>query len=70
MVNIALKYTVVRGLKPYCMGRKTVFFFSGHLTLWCTHTAVGRSVRRSEPSMFAFISSFLSVDGMTCHISF
>jgi hypothetical protein len=37
------------------------------LTLWHTPPLV----RRSEPPMsFAFSSSFLSVDGMTCHISF
>jgi hypothetical protein len=39
---------------------------TGVLTLWHTHTAV----RRSEPTMFAFSSSFLPVDGMTCHVSF
>jgi hypothetical protein len=37
------------------------------LTLWHTQPPV----RRSEPPMFfAFSSSFLSVDGETCHISF
>jgi hypothetical protein len=41
-----------------------------HLTLWHTPTAVIRAVRRSEPLIFAFSSSFLSVDGMTCRISF
>jgi len=39
----------------------------GHLTHWHTQPAV----RRSEPSMsFAFNSSLLSVDGMTCLLPF